>query len=187
MQVYKTPYKKEYIEGRKMNKKISIAILALIMFAAVVGIAKAQIEAQIEIKDSGGNIISDESVPYNTVAYVYGTYVDNGGDVPASALMEAYYDDGSGWEYRATLFTGMVNDGETIVRTYTMTEHGHYQFRWRCRKEGAGTSGLSISCTQQVSMDWGGVFVIPEPATIAGLLMALSAFGLLAVKRTRAK
>ena len=170
-----------------MNKKISIAVLALIMFAAVVGIAKAQIEAQIEIKDSGGNIISDESVPVNTVAYVYGTYVDKDGSAPASALMEVYHDDGSGWEYRATLFTGTVTDGQTIVRTYTMTERGHYQFRLRCEKEGIGTSKITISCTQQVSMDWAGVFVVPEPATIAGLLMALSAFGLLAVKRTRAK
>lgn len=173
--------------GRKMNKKISIAILALIMFAAIVGIAKAQIEARIEIKDSGGNIISDQTVPPSTVAYVYGTYVDKAGDAPASALMEVYYDYGSGWEYRATLFTGMVNDGETIERTYTMTEHGHYQFRWRCQKEGTSTSKITISCTQQVSMDWAGVFVIPEPATLAGLLMALSAFGLLAVKRTRTK
>jgi hypothetical protein len=170
-----------------MKKKVCIAVLALIMFAAIVGIAKAQIEARIEIKDSSGNIITDESVPTNTVAHVYGTYEDKDGNSPASALMEVYHDDGSGWEYRATLFTGTVTDGQTIEKTYTMTEPGHYQFRLRCQKDGTGSSALTISCTQQVSMDWAGVFVIPEPATLAGLLMALSAFGFLAFKRTHAK
>ena len=170
-----------------MNKKISIAILGLIMFAAVVGIAKAQIEAQIEVKDFNGNIISGETVLPGTVAHVYGTYEDLNGNAQASALMIVRYDDGSGWEERATLFTGTVNDGETIERTYTMTEHGDYQFIWRCQKEGAGTSGISISCTQEVALDHVSLFVIPEPGTIAGLIMALSAFGLLAVKRIRTK
>jgi len=170
-----------------MNKKISIAILGLIMFAAVVGVAEAEIEARVEVKDFNGNVIGGETVPPDTVAYVYGTYEDLGGNAAASALMIVRYDDGSGWEERATLFAGAVNDGETIIRTYTMTERGDYQFIWRCQKEGSGTSGISISCTQEVALDYVFMFVIPEPGTIAGLIMALSAFGLLAVKRIRAK
>ena len=170
-----------------MVKKLSIVILAWIMFAAIIGVAHAQIEAQIEIKDSSGHIINDETVPQNTVVYVYGTYEDENGKAPASALMLVRYDDGSGWEEQATIFEGTVNDGQTIVRPYTVTEHGQYQFIWKCRKEGTSTSGITISCTQQVSMDWASVFVIPEPATLAGLLMAMSALGFLALKRMRAK
>jgi len=152
-------------KGEDLTKKIVISLLGLMMFAAIVGIAKAQIEAQIEIKDSGGNIISNESVPTTTVAYVYGTYVDKGGDAPASALMEVFHDGGSGWEYRATLYTGTINDGETIVKTYTMTEPGHYQFRLRCQKVGTGASKITISCTQQVALDHVSMFVVPEPGT----------------------
>ena len=170
-----------------MNKKISIAILALMIFAAVIGTVNAKIEAQIAVKDFNGNIISGETVSHNTVAYVYGTYEDLGGNAAASALMVVRCDDGSGWEERATLFEGAVNDGETIIRTYTMTEHGDYQFVWRCQKEGAGTSGISISCTREVALDYVLLFVIPEPGTIAGLIMALSALGLLAVKKLRIK
>jgi len=173
-----------------MNKKISIAILALIMFAAFIGIAKAQIKAQIEIKDSGDNIISDTHVLPGTVAYVHGTYEDLSGNVPASALMQVYFDDdltsGPGWQLKEELFSGPVNDGDTVTRTYTMTELGFYQFRWRCIKE-AGTSGMSILCVREVGLDLGQVFVIPEPGTLAGLITALSAFGLLALKRIRTK
>ena len=170
-----------------MKEKISILLIGLIMFVVVVGVAKAEIEARIEVKDFNGNIIGGETVPHNTVAYVYGTYKDLDGNAPASALMVVRYDDGSGWEERATLFEGTVNDGETIERTYTMIEHGDYQFVWRCQKEGAGTSGMSISCTREVALDYVLMFVIPEPGTIAGLIMALSAFGLLAVKKIRTK
>jgi len=153
----------------------------------IVVIAKAKgIDARIEVKDFNGNIISGGTVLLNTVAYVYGTYEDFDGNAPASGLMIVYYDDGSGWEYRVTLFDGAVNDGQTIERTYTMTEHGYYQFRWRCTKEAAGTSGISILCTQEVAMALALTFVIPEPGTLAGLITALSAFGLLALRRIRA-
>jgi len=165
-----------------MNKKICIAILGLIMFAAIIGITKAQIDASIEVKDSGDNSISGGTVLPGTVAYVYGTYVDLDGNAPASALMVVRYDDGSGWDVPVTLFDGTVNDGQTIVRTYTMTEYGNYQFIWRCE----APSGVSEKCGE-VAIDYGLTFVIPEPGTIAGLIMALSAFGLLAVKRIRTK
>ena len=172
-----------------MSKKILITILALIMFATFISVAKATIEASIEIKDSGGNIISGTDVLPGTVAYVNGTYEDLDGNAPASASMKVYYDDdlssGPGWQFRETLFTGTVNDGQSIVKTYTMTELGYYQFRWRC--EVAGTSGLSILCVLEVDLALTQVLVIPEPGTLAGLITALSAFGLLAVKRIRTK
>lgn len=173
-----------------MTKKILIAILALTMFAAIISIAKAQLKAQIEIKDSIGNIISGTDVPPNTVAYVNGTYEDLEGNAPATALMQVYYDNDltsdPGWQFKEELFSGTINDGDSIIRTYNMTEFGYYQFRWRCTKE-SGTSGMSILCVREVGLDLGQVFVIPEPGTLAGLIMALSAFGFLAVKRIRAK
>jgi len=172
-----------------MNKKILIAILALVMFAAIIGIAKAQLEVQIEVKDFNGNNIDGETVFPNTVAYLNGTYKDLKGDAPASALMQVYYDDDLStldWQFRETLFNDTVNDGQSIERNYTMTELGYYQFRWRCAKE-SGTSEMSILCVQEVGIDLGLTTVIPEPGTLAGLIMALSAFGVLAVKRIRTK
>lgn len=173
-----------------MNKKILMAILALVMLATFIGTAKAQIEAQIEVKDFYGNNIDGETVLPDTVAYVNGTYKDLKGDAPASALMQVYYDDDltsdPGWQYKEELFSGTINDGESITRTYNMTELGYYQFRWRCTKE-SGTSEMSILCIGEVGLGLAQVFVIPEPGTLAGLITALSAFGLLAVKRIRTK
>jgi len=173
-----------------MNKKIAIAILASVMFLAIIGTAKATIEASIQVKDSGGNSIGGETVPLPTVAYVYGTYKDLDGNAPASATMQVYYDDdpttGAGWQYRATLFTGTVNDEQTIESTYVMTEVGCYQFRWRCVKESSGSSDeMSILCTQEVALALAQVFAVPEPGTLAGLLMGLSAFGFLGVRSLR--
>jgi len=159
------------------------------MFAAIIGIAKADIKASIEVKDSNpGNSIDGQTVPVNTVAYVFGHYEDLSGNTPASAIMEVYFDDGSGWAYRATLFSGTVNDGETIIEPYTMTELGYYEFRWTCEKAGAGTSGMSIFCRQERAQARTTVqLVIPEPGTLAGLIMALSALAFLAVKELRIK
>jgi len=172
-----------------MSKKILFVILALVMFAAIIGIAKAQLEVQIEVKDSNGNNIDGETVLPNTVAYVNGTYKDLEGDAPASALMQVYYDDDLStpdWQFRETLFNDTVTNGQSIERNYTMTELGYYQFRWRCAKD-SGTSEMSIRCVGEVGFDLALVLTIPEPGTLAGLIMALSAFGLLAVKRIRTK
>lgn len=172
-----------------MNKKILITILALIMFAAIIGIAKAQLEVQIEVKDSNGNSIDGETVFPNTVAYVNGTYKDLKGDAPASALMQVYYDDDLStpdWKLKETLFNDTVKNGQNIERNYTMTELGYYQFRWRCTKE-SGASELSILCVGEVGFKSALVHAVPEPGTLAGLITALSAFGLLAVKRIRTK
>lgn len=172
-----------------MSKKILITILALVMFAAIIGIAKAQLEVQIEVKDSNGNNIDGETVFPNTVAYVNGTYKDLKGDAPASALMQVYYDNNLStpdWQLRKTLFNDTVNNGQSIERNYTMTELGYYQFRWTCTKE-SGTSEISTLCIEQRGQISALVLSVPEPGTLAGLIMALSAFGLLAVKRIRTK
>lgn len=179
-----------------MNRKIAVTVLGLMALATFIGIAKAQIIASITVKDSGGNDISGGTVLINTIAYVYGHYEDLIGSVPASALMEVYYDDGTGWKHKATLFAGSVTDGGTIVKTYTMTELGTYEFRWTCVVTGtssagaseAGRSGVGTFCVQERAMARTKIqLVIPEPGTLAGLAMALAAFGFLAVKRMRVK
>jgi len=171
-----------------MNKKILIPIVGLLVLAAMAGIAKADIKVSIEVKDSNAIVISEATVPINTIAYVYGHYEDQSGNSPASALMEAYFDDGSGLVYRATLFSGTVNDGDTIMGTpYTMTELGTYEFRWTCTKQ-VGTGEITVLCRQERAQARTRILlVIPEPGTLAGLIMALSAFGLLATRKIRAK
>lgn len=109
-----------------------------------------------------------------------GHFKDLSGNAKASALLEVYFDDdpnsGLGWQLTATIFSGYVNDGATVSQTYTMTRPGFYQFQWTC--EG--------------SMNYGEVRtlvgpVIPEPGTLAGLAMALSAFGVFVMKNRRVK
>jgi hypothetical protein len=174
-----------------MNKKIMPILLALVVtvavvaFAALAGTAKAQIAIAIELKDSHGNNIVNSTVPINTVAYVYGYYEDKSGSVAATGVMDVYYDAGSGvLVHKQTLYDGLVNDGETIMRTYEMTQPGSYEFRWTCTK--ATSSGYSVQCTSERALIKARVtLTIPEPGTVAGLIMALSAFGLLAIRKTK--
>lgn len=168
-----------------MNKKIMPILLAVVAIVAVVafalvGTAKAQIAVSIDVKDSGGNSIVNSTVPINTMAYVYCTYEDKGGSVSATGVMKVYHNNVS----KETLYNGIVADGETITRTYLMSELGTYEFRWDCTKLTAG--GYSIQCVADRALIKAQVLlVVPEAGTIAGLVMALSAFGLLAIRRTK--
>ena len=169
--------------SEKMNKKILITILGLVMLTTIVSFAKAEVNVSIEVKDDNpGNNIAGQIVPINTVACVYGHYEELDGSLPSIALIEVFYDDGSGWEKKATLFFGVVNDGDTIIaEPYTLTEFGAYQFSLK--------SFFNHDPPQVTATVYTGTqFVIPEPGTIAGLMMALAAFGFLATKRmTRTK
>lgn len=167
-----------------MKKKFTVAVLGLVAFALFVGVVEAQIKVTLEVKDSGGNVISGP-VAVNTVAYVYGYYEDMAGNAPASALMEAYFDDGSGKTLEATLFDGNVNDGTTTIKPFTMAKDGTYEFRWDCRKEGVVTTSSVMYCRVERGLDYSTVFVVPEPGTVVGLLMALSALGLFAVRKSK--
>jgi hypothetical protein len=167
-----------------MNKKIFISILGLLMLVATVGTAKAQIIATVEVRDSGNFIINDQTVPLGTIAFAYGYYEDQIGNQPATATMQVYFSiDDVNYVFKATIFSGTVNDGETkFAGTYTMDELGFYQFRWTCEIQGGGQW-----CQETAQARTKIQLFIPEPATIAGLLIALSAFGLLAFKKTRSK
>lgn len=164
-----------------MNRKISMATLTLVVFALAMGVANAQIYAELELKDAGGNNLNGETVLLGTVVHVYTTY--NLAGSSALSTLGVYHDDGSGLTHEKTLYNGLVNDGQTIEETFTVTEHGTYQFELMCEKiNGEG----SIKCEERVRVI-AQTFVVPEPGTIAGLMMALSAFGLLAFKKLRTK
>jgi hypothetical protein len=167
-----------------MNKKLVLTALGLMMLATFISIAKAQIIASVQIKDFNGNLINEQTVPIGTTAYAYGYYEDQIGNKPATATMQVYFSiDGISFVLKATIFSGTVNDGENkSAGTYTMTELGFYQFRWTCEIQNGG-----FWCQETAQARTKIQLAIPEPATIAGLLMALSAFGLLAFKKTRSK
>jgi hypothetical protein len=169
-----------------MRRELLFSIFALAMFAAFLGIANAQIKASITVKDSKGDTISGTTVLIGTTAYVSGYYEDQGGNAQASGLMEVYFNDGSGWKYKATIWFGNLNDGDTVIGTpYTMSELGSYEFRWTCQKIVPGS--LTVRCEERTQTRTTIQLVVPEPGTLIGLSMALAAFGFLAIRRTRAK
>lgn len=164
-----------------MRKEMLFSVLALAMFGALISMANAQITASITVKDSKGNVISGNTVPIGTTAHVNGTYVDKGGN-SATGLMEVCFNDTSGLKYRAEIWSGTVNSGGTIEVTYPLTELGYYEFIWTCQR-----IGPALRCEERTQIRTTIQLVVPEPGTLAGLAMALAAFGLLAIKRTRAK
>jgi len=163
-------------EAQKMNKKILISIIALAIFAVFISVAQAQIKATITVKDSSNNVINGGTVLINTVAHVTGRYEDLGGNSPASGQMYVYFNGA----LKATIWTGNLADGETVTRTYTMDQLGSYEFIFTCQ------AGI-LRCDERVQAQTTIQLVVPEPGTLAGLAMALAAFGFLAVKKTRIK
>jgi hypothetical protein len=171
----------------KMNRKMLIAIIALAMFAALIAAANAQITATITVKDASNNIISGGTVHLGTVAYVSGNYLDLHGSSPASGQIDVYFNDGSGLVYKATIWSGNLNDGQTATAPpYAMNELGTYEFRFTCQAGTAETLAI-LRCDERVQARTTIQLTVPEPGTLAGLAMALSAFGFLAVRKARAK
>jgi hypothetical protein len=170
-----------------MNKKILVATLGIIVFAMLISVARAAITVWIDVRDSNGVSVKNATLDLNTVVTVHGYYEDNNGRLPATAKMEVYFDDGTGKTLDTILYFGNVNSGTEIIRSYTMTKIGTYEFKWECTKGGSTikTASFSTQCRIEKGLDLTSVFVVPEPATIAGLLMALTAFGLLAYKRSK--
>lgn len=169
------------------NKRLTLT-LTLFTLAVIIGIAQAQIHATIEVKDTNGNTIDGQTVPIGTTVTVTATYTDEQG-APAQAVMQVYYN-GTGPATNETLFTGTIASGSTTTKTYQLTKLGTYEFRWTVTKQLAFTTPQTTDnayCIQQRALARTTVnaFSTPEPATIAGLIMALSALGLVAIKRKR--
>ena len=150
-------------------------LLVFIAFIVIINFVRANTYVSIEVKDSNGNSIVGQTVPINTVAYVYGHYEGSG---IALATMKVSYDDdpnsGPGWRDTVVLFQGYVANGSNTTRSYTLTKAGYYNFTWICQTSLTDTKAE----TKFVSATVG--FVIPEPGALAGITMAISAFVFLA-------
>jgi hypothetical protein len=142
----------------------------------------------IEVKDSNGNDVAGKTVPVNTIVNLYGYYEDLSGTSQAEAKMDVYFDpNGSGFNYKGTLFSDVVNDGDTVIKPYTLTELGTYEFRWTCTKSDPGSSSGTFCSVERAQARTIIQLVVPEPGTMAIVVMALSTVSFLAIKRFRAK
>ncbi|MGA3193100.1 MAG: PEP-CTERM sorting domain-containing protein [Candidatus Bathyarchaeia archaeon] len=173
-----------------MKKKILLATLGLMISAILIGVARAQINVTITLTDAGNNSIPS-TVPIGTTVYVHGFYQDISDGASAKALMEVYYDNGSGLTSKTTLYSGSIDSGQTITRSTTLTQPGSYEFRWTCTQiviaDSLGNTGFGTQCVVKRGFITVTLVTlpVPEPGTFAGLIMALSAFGLLAVKKAK--
>jgi hypothetical protein len=167
-----------------MNKRIILTVFAILMAAAFISAAQAQINLTITVTDAGGNSLGN-TVPINTIVYIHAYYADAGTGAPATGVLAAYYNNAS--TPTATLYNGQVTSGQTITQTYNLTKTGNYEFRWTCTETTADTNGVALQCVTRRGLTSYPLIVlpVPEPGTIAGLIMALSAFGLLAIKKAK--
>jgi hypothetical protein len=167
-----------------MNKKILLTVFAIIAAAAFISAAQAQINITITVTDAGGHSIGS-SIPVNTIIYVHAFYSDIITKASATGVLEVYYNGAA--TPTATLYNGKITSGQTIIETYNLTKTGTYKLKWTCTEDVTDTNGAAIQCITErgltsISLT---VFEAPEPGTIAGLIMALSAFGLLAAKKAK--
>jgi len=170
-----------------MNKKIVLALFGLLILAAFAGVAKAQINVTITLTDASNNAIGS-TVPIGTTIYAHGFYQDLSTNTPAAAVLEVDYNS-TGPTTITTLYSGTVTSGQTITEPYTLTAPGTYLFKWTCT-QGAGAGASSDSsfqpqCIIKVGYVTATTVVLPTPEAgpLAGLIMALAAFGLLAYKK----
>jgi hypothetical protein len=165
-----------------MKRKILVSIAAFVTLAIMMSVAKAQITASIQVNGSYGNKLNQETVPINSAVHVSGHYEDLISNQVAQGVMDVYFNDGTGLKYKATIWSGTIEDGETVTSTaYTLTQMGTYEFRWTVKL------GDATQCTERAQARTVIQLVTPEPGTIAGLAMALSAFGFMALKKIRTK
>jgi hypothetical protein len=172
-----------------LNRRVFTFVLVFVVVAALASLsfARARIVSAVEIRDSGGNVISGGTVLVNTVAYVLGRYVDLSGAAPASASLDVYFNGGSGFVFEATVWTGTLSDGEVKqCPGFVMSKLGVYEFRWTCQVGQPGTLG-SLRCDEKTQARTTVQLVVSEPGALAGLVMALSVLGVLAVRRVRSR
>jgi hypothetical protein len=148
----------------------------------MIGVAHANIDVKIKVTDSAGNditIASGATVYQGTTAYINGTYFDLTGDLQADAsLGVAYSSDGVTYGSWATIWSGTVNDGDTITKSYVLSTAGYYKFNWTCDNENYDGDDYGIVRTKVK-------VVISEPGTIVGLVVGLAALGAVSVRKSR--
>ena len=166
-----------------MKPNVLILILAATLVAVTVSAAKAQIDPSIVVKDLSNNVLNGQTVRLNTKVIIYCEYVD-AKYASSTGYVDVFLDQGSGFNYLGNIWTGPVNSGQTIQSPqYTLSQMGKYKFTWSV--QALQTHGGPCPETAQVATTLR--LVVPEPATLAGLAMGLSAFGLLAIKRKLSK
>jgi hypothetical protein len=178
-----------------MRRKIGLAVFGAIMIALVVGIARAQINVTLTLTDENNNPLGS-TVSAGTTVYVHAFYQDVGGSTPATAVLVMEYN-GTIPATDTTLYNGTITSGQTITESAVLTKPGTYLFTWTCTQgdtitsletsaSRSGSSGIGSQCVVKVGYITATVEVpLPEPGTIAGLAMALSAFGLIAIKKAK--
>jgi hypothetical protein len=166
-----------------MKSNVLILILVVTLVAATAIAVKAQIDPTIEVRDLSNNVLNGQTVNLNKIVIIHCEYID-AAHPSSTGYIDVFLDQGSGFNYLGNLWTGPVNSGQWIQSPqYTLSQMGTYKFTWSV--QALQTNGGPCSETAQVGTTLR--LVVPEPATLAGLVMALSAFGFLAVRRKFAK
>jgi len=166
-----------------MKPNVVILILVAVLIAVTASAAKAQIDPSIEVKDLSNNVLNGQTVNLNTIVVIYCEYID-ATHPTSTGYIDVFLDQGSGFNYLGNIWTGPVNSGQFIQSpNYTLSQMGTYKFTWSV--QALQTNGGPCPETAQVGTTLR--LVVPEPATIAGLAMGLSAFGLLALKKKLSK
>ena len=167
-----------------MKPNVLILILVAALVAVTASATKAQIDPSIEVKNYfTNNVLNGQTVNLNTIVVIYSEYID-AAHPSSTGYIDVFLDQGSGFNYLGNIWTGPVNSGQTIQSpNYTLSQVGTYKFTWSV--QALQTKGGPCPETAQVGTTLR--LVVPEPATVAGLAMGLSALGFLAVKRKLSK
>lgn len=120
---------------QKNTKTIALClVIGVFAFALFLGSVKANIDVKIEVKDAaiGGSSLTGQTVPLNTIAYIFGTYWDLTEDEDGDYSMKVLYSSVStlGPWTQETEWTDTVGDGATISKQWTMNKLGYYKFEW---------------------------------------------------------
>ena len=166
-----------------MKAKILTLILIMAIIAVVGGAAKAQIDPTIQVRDLSNNVLNGQTVHLNTVVIIHCTYTDPA-HPSGTGYIDVFLDNGTGFNYLGNIWNGTVNSGQAIQSPpYTLNQMGTYKFAWTV--QAAQTSPGPCPETAQVTTTIS--LVVPEPSALAGLAIALSAFGFFAFRKKPTK
>ena len=146
-----------------------LSILILLLMPLAIAFAERKVGVSLTVTDINGQPLPDP-VPIGITAYAHGYYEDlTGQDRSAIGWLLVYYkpsEDG-GWQGPTWLFSGTVASGSTTTRSHKLEGLGDYKFVWIV----FGEIFFRIVHTRIGP-------VLPEPATLLGLLVSLAALGI---------
>jgi hypothetical protein len=166
----------------KINKLI--VILAAVLFFASLTVGKADMTLWVDVRDSGGSSIAGTTVPVGTLVYAYG-YYNNSPGIDASATITVFYSvDNTSFAEKATLFSGTVVPGQTVVGSaFALTDIGYYQFRWTCTE--ILDSSRCDNGVKQARVVLNNA--VPEPAPLVSAVLGVLALGVFFVRKRNVK